>query len=87
MLLNQNLVSVAAGVSVAVGSLGIALPLPKGCEEAIVSKSTEQVSAMCGLLASDAGMVVVILIGGVVLFFTTPIKDFVEQLVGLSKKE
>jgi hypothetical protein len=87
MLLNQNLVTAAGGVMVALGSMGKLIPLPADCKEAITSNSTTQVTAVCGILGSDAVMVMVIIIGGVILYVTTPMKDAVDHMIGSFKKE
>jgi hypothetical protein len=74
MSLYQNLATAAGGVMVSLGSMGALIPLPVDCKAAIANQSTAQVSAVCGMLASDAVMVVVIFMGGVILFFTSPLK-------------
>jgi hypothetical protein len=91
MLLNQNLLTAAGGVMMGLGGLAKLIPLPAACKDAIVSKSVEQVSAVCGILASNEVMVFVIVLGGVImfisLFFTTPMMDFIDHTRSALKKD
>ena len=87
MLLNQNMLTVAGGVMVALGSTAKLIPLPAECKAAIASQSTAQVSAVCGILASDAGLIFVIFIGAVILYVTTPMKDAVDHMLASFKKQ
>jgi hypothetical protein len=80
MALDSTLVRVAGGLITAAGSYSAILPGTPACKAAIASGSENLINSVCGPLFGNESLIALIIIGGVVVIFTTPIKDAFEVI-------
>lgn len=80
MALDSTLTRIAGGLITAAGSYSAILPGTSTCKAALASQNEILINSACGPLYGNESLIVLIIIGGVVVFFTTPIKDAFEVI-------
>ena len=85
--LNSTLVRAAGGVLTAIGGYSAMLPGTPACKLAIQFENESMIKSACGPFFGNEGLVVVIIFGGLVLFFTSPLKDLADYLFSSVKNK